>query len=214
MKQYRFVKALLAYFMCLFFQAEGAEDFRIWNELIVSHRLNPCWSMDARFVARFRDNASRVHLYYTEVNFVRDLSNGWLVIPGYRETYRKLDSGKWVFEAIPNAAVVHTIEVGSYHFFQRSRVEYHSREGFWRYRQRAACDFPVWFNFLNIQPTFYGELFFREGEGFDQCRFFSGLKSSCSQLSEIVVGYFLREERNARNWMRTNILFLTGQLTY
>jgi len=204
----------LIVFLNLFFPLLQARDFELWTLAKFGFDLKDSWETEIHFSARFDHCASRAHLYYGEFHFLKSFSNGWKLVPGYRHTYRRNDSGVWKNDPIALLAVIKTQKINALIITHRSRLEHRFENNRWLFRQRLTLTLPLFLSRFKFKPYFYDEVFFLEGFGFHQHRFFFGLKKQLSKKEDVSLGYLLRENRRDKKWIATNVLYLIGNWSF
>ena len=183
-------------------KAEGA-DTRIWNRDTIEKTINNDWSIRLQTAFRWRDTT---HLYQKFIQLFADYhySSTLVISPSYRQKVRRVNQASWVNSSQPMLDVTKSLFFDSFHFSNRSRLQYKSdsKELFYRNQTRLSYHF-LWDSF-EFAPFLTEEIFFLYLYRFDENRLGGGVELTFSSKVQFLFYYFYLNEKNDF-WTDSNV---------
>lgn len=174
-------------------------DVQFWHMEYFQKNVSEFISYKLQTEARIGDDISKPYFFYLQGQYSYD--NGFLEIaPGYRQILSRNYGISWGTTYSPLLAVTLKKKFSNYKLSDRNMVQYliDSEQTRWLYRNMLRIDFP---SSLYLSD----EVFFLEGNGFMQNRFYLGYKLNISKKMDFSFFYLLRH-LDIHGWKHHNIL--------
>ena len=196
-------------------------DLELWTSAKLKYKMNKKWSLGLEQQFRFKDNASVMDQYFTEMELKRDLGKHFSVSIGGRfirnnDTQGKIQGYENHFRWYSNLAYQHDIKRFSlnyrlgYQAANELRVEDDTKRTV-RLKVESTYNIKKW----NFDPTLSVEIFNRltASEGFYKMRFTLGTDYKIKNFGEIGIYYRMERELQGLYPKTTNIAGFTYQYT-
>jgi len=194
----KFVVFTLACFSC------DAADFELWTQGGVIVDITESSRFLVTAGVRWNQNASRPHHGYGEVGILFNINDKWLVIPSYRESIVRGDTG-WEPNENPRFTVIRRWDRKLVRFSNRSRFEYRSRADHFLYRNRAQIEFKLPC-LEKVVPYIADEIFLDKFKNYSQNRLSCGFHTLWNDRLSGKFGYMFRWRKGQGTWTGNHVL--------
>lgn len=184
-------------------------DFQIWQRDTCNIALSKKMQLKFETEFRFGNDAQELFFKYGQAGLVYKHRLWLKVSPAFRFIARRSDSDAgWVAICDPMLDIETTNKVGKGEFKWRNRLEYFilsGQENAFLYRMRVRYNFP---KAHYVVPFIDEELFFFEGQGYNQNRLTLGLSWKVGNRLSLSPSYMLRHDDFTDMWRYQNVLNL------
>jgi len=205
---------LFVFLAIVFTGQTHARELQLWTLGVIESPVNSCWRLETHYSARYDLDHHQPFLYYIEIDLVRNLPMDWEFVPGYRHQYFQTTHADWQSHPVPFLSLIKKQSLEAFTLYHRSRLEFRTLERKWHFRQKITCLFPDIACCCHIRPVAYEEIFFLEGTGFEQNRFFIGFSKEFSEKSELAVGYLARDIFYDKHWHGFDVIYIIGEWNF
>jgi len=197
-------------------------DLELWTSAKFKYKMNKNWSLGVEQQFRFKDDASVVDKYFTEMDLKRDLGKHFSIGLGGRfirnnDTQGKIQGFENHYRWNTDLGFTHDIHRFSMNYRLRYqaanefRVEDDSKKTM-RFKIESTYNIKKW----SLDPTVSVEIFnqLTNSEGFNKLRFTIGTEYKMKSFGEIGVFYRMEKELQGIYPKTTNIAGFTYQYTF
>ena len=197
--------------------ADGGVQF--WQTTIASFDLHPDWAITLEEQFKVGHDVGNLYYHHADLGVVyKSLAKGMDVGFNYKQVYQKDDDGDWTQENRPHLNAIFRGRLGTFDFFDRSRLEYRDREDdrdIWRYTHLLKVTLPFELTKFKLRPFVADQVYINlNGHAFDKNRIYSGLSLELSKNVKSEFCYIWQTAKSDGRWDELNALGLLLRIRF